>query len=39
MQHSTLTVPENSQDMKAMTDTAGDRPVILVNPRLKVREN
>uniref|UniRef100_A0A0E0LTC1 adenylate kinase n=1 Tax=Oryza punctata TaxID=4537 RepID=A0A0E0LTC1_ORYPU len=26
---------ENLQDMKAMTDAAGDRPVILVNPRLK----
>lgn len=26
----------NMQDMKAMTDAAGDRPVILINPRLKV---
>lgn len=24
------------QDLKAMTDAAGNRPVILVNPRLKV---
>lgn len=27
---------KNLQDMRAMTDAAGDRPVILVNPRLKV---
>lgn len=24
------------QDLKGMTDAAGDRPVILINPRLKV---
>ncbi|CAL4997981.1 unnamed protein product [Urochloa decumbens] len=30
-----LVILENLQDMRAMTDAAGDRPVILVNPRLK----
>ena len=27
----------NVQDLKAMTDAAGNRPVILINPRLKVQ--
>jgi hypothetical protein len=27
----------NMQDLKAMTDAAGNRPVILVNPKLKVQ--
>ena len=31
-----IVILENLQDMRAMTDAAGDRPVILVNPRLKV---
>jgi adenylate kinase len=37
-----LIAPQNAvgnciiDDMRAMTDAAGDRPVILVNPRLKV---
>lgn len=31
-----IVILENLQDMTAMTDAAGDRPVILVNPRLKV---
>jgi adenylate kinase len=31
-----IDILENLQDMRAMTDAAGDRPVILVNPRLKV---
>lgn len=27
----------NIQDLRAMTDAAGERPVILINPRLKVK--
>ncbi|OEL28284.1 putative adenylate kinase 5, chloroplastic [Dichanthelium oligosanthes] len=30
-----IAILENLQDMRTMTDAAGDRPVILVNPRLK----